>query len=147
MVTIVGTAAGGDNVGRMQIQVSKDSVNWENLGDEMATSTVKRLWKSYTRSYNEADEVYVRIIQAGGGSSVQIYNMFILNEGEKSAELKAQYDAEYQEAIQNGISDVNMSGKVLEGVYNLNGMRIEGMQPGLNIVVRQDGTVRKVLVK
>ena len=147
VVTIVGTAAGGDNVGRMQIQVSKDSVNWENLGDEMATSTVKRLWKSYTRSYNEADEVYVRIIQAGGGSSVQIYNMFILNEGEKSAELKAQYDAEYQEAIQNGISDVNVAAKVLEGVYNLNGMRIKGMQRGLNIVVRQDGTVRKVLVK
>ncbi len=146
VVTIVGTAAGGDNVGRMQIQVSKDSVEWTNLGDEMNTSTVKRLWKSYTRSYNETGEVYVRIIQAGGGASVQIYNMFILNEGEKSQELKAQYDAEYNEQM-NGIRTVSTANKALKGIYNLSGVRMNGMQPGLNIIVGQDGSVKKVLVK
>ena len=146
VVTVVGTAAGGDNVGRMQIQVSKDSVEWTNLGDEMNTSTVKRLWKTYTRSYNESDEVYVRVIQAGGGSSVQIYNMFILNEGENSLALKSQYDAEYEEQM-NGITTVSTTGRALKGIYNLSGVRLSGMQPGMNIVVGQDGTVKKVLVK
>jgi len=147
VVTVVGTAAGGDNVGRMQLQVSRDSLEWTNLGDEMNTSTVKRLWKSYTRSYEEADEVYVRIIQAGGGASVQIYNMFILNEGEKSLELKNQYEQEFNEVVGDGILTVNSNGRAMKGIYNLNGIRREALQPGLNIVVSGDGQVRKVLVK
>lgn len=146
IATVVGTAAGGENVGRMQIQVSKDSVEWTNVGEEMTTSTVKRLWKTHVRSYNETDEVYVRIIQAGGGSSVQIYNMYILNEGEKSLELKNQYNQEYEEAI-TGIQNIQNTTKAAMGIYNLNGMRQQNMVRGLNIVVNGDGTVKKVLVK
>ena len=144
VVTYVGTAAGGNNVGRMQVEVSKDSVEWSKLGDEMATSTVKRLWKSYTRSYDEADEVYVRVTQAGGGSSVQIYNIYILNEGENSLVLKQQYDEEFANSGEGqGISDISAA-KAATGVYNLSGMRLGQMQRGLNIVV-SDGKVRKVL--
>ena len=66
LVTYVGTASGGENVGRMVLQVSKDSVAWENVGDVMVTSTVKRLWKGYERSYDGTDEVYVRIMQEAG---------------------------------------------------------------------------------
>ena len=147
IVTIVGTAAGGDNVGRMQLQVSTDSINWENLGEEMATSKVKRLWKSYTNSYNNTDEVYVRLTQAGGGSSVQIYNIYILNEGENSLTLKQQYDAEW-EAVASGIETVNRQGNnTMKAVYNLNGILQNGLQRGLNIVVMGDGTVKKVAVK
>jgi len=146
IATVVGTAAGGENVGRMQIQVSKDSVEWTNVGEEMTTSTVKRLWKTHVRSYNETDEVYVRIIQAGGGSSVQIFNMYILNEGEKSLELKNQYNQEYEEAI-TGIQNIQNTTKAAMGIYNLNGMRQQNMVRGLNIVVNGDGTVKKVLVK
>lgn len=145
VVTYIGTAAGGDNVGRMQLQVSTDSIQWTALGDEMNTSTVKRLWKGYTRSYNGTDEVYVRIIQAGGGASVQIYNMYILNEGENSKALKEQYDAEYEQLL-SGISTVQTT-RAAAGIYNLNGMRQSDLRPGLNIVVSADGQVRKVLVK
>jgi len=141
VVTIIGTAAGGENVGRMQIQVSTDSLEWTNVGEEMTTSTVKRLWKTYTRSYNGNDEVYVRIIQAGGGSSVQIYNMYILNEGETSKALKAQYEEEFTNGIQN-VRAVTPQ----KGIYNLNGMRQEGLRHGLNIIV-EDGKARKVMVK
>ena len=144
VVTIVGTAAGGDNVGRMQVEVSKDSVEWTKLGDEMATSTVKRLWKSYTRSYDEADEVYVRLIQAGGGASVQIYNIYILNEGENSQALKQQYDEEFAASGEGlGISDISAA-KAATGIYNLSGVRLGQMQRGLNIVV-SDGKARKVM--
>ncbi len=147
VVTVVGTAAGGDNVGRMQLQVSKDSLEWTNLGDEMTTSKVKRLWKSYTRSYNEQDEVYVRIIQAGGGSSVQIYNMFILNEGDNSKALKEQYDDEFNQVVGDGILSVSGNGRAMKGIYNLSGVRHDSLQRGLNIIVNADGQVRKVMVK
>ena len=141
VVTIVGTAAGGDNVGRIQLQVSADSLEWTNVGDEMTTSTVKRLWKTYTRSYNGQDEVYVRVVQAGGGSSIQIYNIYILNEGETSKALKAQYEEEFATGVQNVRTAAPVS-----GVYSLNGQRLSGLQRGLNIVV-EDGQARKVLVK
>lgn len=145
IVSIVGTAAGGDNVGRMQLQVSTDSLTWENLGEELTTSKVKRLWKTYTTSYNGTDEVYVRMTQAGGGSSVQIYNMYILNEGEASLTLKKQYDDEWETFV-SGIETVNRQGnKTTKAVYNLNGMRQNGLQRGLNIVVMGDGTVKKVI--
>jgi len=143
VVTIVGTAAGGDNMGRMQVEVSKDSLEWTKIGDEMLTSKVKRLWKTYTRSYDEADEVYVRIIQAGGGSSVQIYNIYILNEGENSLVLKQQYDEEFAQSGQ-GITNVTAP-KAATGIYNLNGIRLNQLQRGLNIVVGNDGKVQKVL--
>jgi len=145
IVSIVGTAAGGDNIGRMQLQISTDSLTWENVGEELTTSKVKRLWKTYTTSYNGTDEVYVRMTQAGGGSSVQIYNMYILNEGEKSLELKKQYDDEWTE-FAAGIETVNRQGnKAMKAIYNLNGIRQNGLQRGLNIVVMGDGSVRKVI--
>ena len=147
IVSIVGTAAGGENVGRMQLQISTDSITWENLGDELTTSKVKRLWKTYTTSYNGSNEVFVRMTQAGGGSSVQIYNMYILCEGEASMTLKKQYDAEW-ETFLSGIETVNRQGnKTTKAVYNLNGMRQNSLQRGLNIVVMGDGTVKKVVVK
>lgn len=147
IVSIVGTAAGGDNVGRMQLQVSTDSITWENIGDELTTSKVKRLWKTYTTSYNGTDEVFVRMTQAGGGSSVQIYNMYILNEGEASLTLKQQYDAEW-ETFASGIETINHQSKSsVKAVFNLNGIRQNGLQRGLNIVIMSDGTAKKVVIK
>ena len=146
LVSYVGTAAGGENVGRMVFQVSTDSVTWENVGDIMATSTVKRLWKGYERSYEGTDEVYVRIVQEGGGSSVQIYDIYVLNTGENSVALKAQFDEEY--ASYTGIEAITEKcAKVTKGIYNLNGIRQNSLKRGLNIIVKNDGSVEKVLVK
>lgn len=145
LVTYVGTASGGSNVGKMMLQVSTDSLNWTNVGDTLTTSIVKRLWKGYERSYNDADEVYVRITQVGGGSSIQIYDIYVLNAGEKSLELKKQYDDEWQ-AFVDGIETVNRTSmNSVKAVYNLNGIRQNGLQRGLNIVVMGDGSVRKVI--
>ena len=146
-VAYVGTASGGSNVGKMMLQVSTDSLNWTNVGDTLTTSTVKRLWKGYERSYNNTDEVYVRITQVGGGSSIQIYDIYVLNAGEKSIALKKQYDDEY-EAFVSGIESVNRTsvGSV-KAIYNLNGIRQNGLQHGLNIVVMGDGSAKKIVVK
>lgn len=146
LVSYVGTAAGGENVGRMVFQVSTDSVTWENVGDIMATSTVKRLWKGYERSYEGTDEVYVRIVQEGGGSSVQIYDIYVLNTGDSSVALKAQFDEEY--ANYTGIEAITEKYvKMTKGIYNLNGIRQSSLKRGLNIIVKNDGNVEKVLVK
>lgn len=145
LVTYVGTASGGENVGRMVLQVSKDSVAWENVGDVMVTSTVKRLWKGYERSYDGIDEVYVRIMQEGGGSSIQIYDIYVLNAGETSAALKQQFDEEYAAAGIEAIA--NKTAKMTKGIYNLNGIRQSSLKRGLNIIVKDDGSVEKVLVK
>lgn len=147
LVTYVGTAAGGDNVGRMQLQVSADGSTWTNVGDEMTTSTVKRLWKGYVRGYEGTDEVYVRLIQAGGGASVQIYDIYVLNTGEASATIKSQYDEEYN-AYLTGIQTVSEKNtKAAAGIYSINGVRQQSLRRGLNIVVMGDGSVRKVMVK
>lgn len=147
IVTYVGTAAGGDNVGRMQLQVSADGSTWTNVGDEMTTSKVKRLWKGYVRGYEGTDDVYVRLIQAGGGASVQIYDIYVMNTGENSLTLKAQYDAEW-EASGTGIQTISdQKVKAATGIYNINGIRQQSLRRGLNIVVMSDGSVRKVMVK
>ena len=146
VVTHVGTASGGENVGKMLVEVSADSLNWTVVGDTMTTSTVKRLWKSYTRSYEGTDEVYVRVTQAGGGSSVQIYDIYILNEGEQSLIKKAEYDAEFEQA--SGITNVQEACRpATVGIYSLNGMRIGQLRQGINIVVDKTGQVRKVMMK
>lgn len=143
LVTYVGTASG--NEARMVLQVSPDSVTWSNVGDAMVTSAVKRLWKGYERNYEGTDEVYVRIIQESGNTGAQIYDIYVLNTGETSTALKAQFDEEYATA---GIEAIdNKKAKVTKGIYNLNGIRQSSLKRGLNIIVKDDSSVEKVLVK
>jgi hypothetical protein len=60
-------------------------------------------------------------------------------------ELKKQYDDEWTE-FAAGIETVNRQGnKAMKAIYNLNGIRQNGLQRGLNIVVMGDGSVRKVI--
>ena len=99
------------------------------------------LWKTHVRSYDGTDEVYVRVVQAGGGSSVQICNMYILNEGENSKTLKAQYDEEYA-AQATGINELSTNGQTAGKVYNLNGQQVQAPVKGLFIM---DG--KKVVLK
>jgi hypothetical protein len=47
---------------------------------------------------------------------------------------------------QTGISDVLLA-RGIRCIYAPNGKRIEKLQKGLNIVVMNDGTVRKVVIK
>ena len=154
VVSIIGTVSGDKNTGegnsaKMMIQVSNDSINWTNVGDTIQTpggAGKFRLWNSNVRSYNNTDEVYVRVIQVGGSSAQQLWNVYVLSEGEQSLALKQQYDEEYENAM-SGIVNVKSTTKTAQGIYNLNGVRQSALQRGLNIVVAGDGTVRKVVVK
>ena len=143
LLTYVGTSTG--NEAKMMLQVSTDSLTWENVGDAMVTSAVKRLWKGYERNYEGTDEVYVRIVQESGSTGAQIYDIYVLNAGENSAVLKAQFDEEYATAGIEAIA--NKTAKVTKGIYNLNGIRQNNLKRGLNIIVNNDGSAEKVLVK
>lgn len=132
--------------GALIIQKSTDGKNWEQVGDTLTKTGYSRLWKLESVSYTGTDEVYVRVAQpSNGASGPKIYDIYIANTGEKSLELKKQYDDEWQ-AFVDGIETVNyQSNKAMKAIYNLNGIRQNGLQRGLNIVVMGDGSVRKVI--
>ena len=79
-----------------------------------------------------------------GTLGAKIFDIYVANAGEESQKLLDQLNEEYT----NGIQDVSVaSKKVATGIYNFNGIRMNSLQRGLNIVVSGDGNVKKVLVK
>ena len=105
------------------------------------------MWNKSTVSYNGTDKVYVRVTQDVISVGAKVFDIYIANQGEKSNELKAQYDAEYNE-VTTGIQNANkQSQKLTQAIYSLNGVRQQSLKRGLNIVVLGDGSVRKVVVK
>lgn len=129
--------------GPLLVQVSADGENWINIG-EIAKTGKKRMWKMYTNSYDGTDEVYVRVAQETGAAASKIFDIYVANQGEESLKLLNELNQEYATGIQT-VTD--QKAKVMEGIYNINGMRQQSLRRGLNIVVMGDGTVRKVMVK
>jgi len=120
--------------GTLDIQTSADGETWETL-ETLKLADTQRYFKRTKASYESADEVYVRVAQTAGGTKAQIYDIYILNNGEKSK-------AYSEEAV--GISNVKnvFAGKA--AIYNLNGVRQQSMKRGLNIVI-ENGKARKVM--
>ncbi len=109
--------------------------NWQTLGDTIKIEDRNRLTSNFTRSYEGAEEVYVRAYLCDNNSKAGFYDIYIANQGEKSLEL-----------ISTGITEHKANNnKTTTGIYNLNGIRQNGLQRGLNIVVMGDGTIRKVI--
>jgi hypothetical protein len=132
--------AGNGNEGQiptMQIEVSADGENWTKVGD-VAFSLIKRNWKKTKLSYEGTDEVYVRLLHTAAKSGAQIYDIYVMNNGEKS---KA-----YSEETA-GVSTVKNVVARQAAVYSINGTRLSGMKKGLNIVVDENGKAKKVMVK
>ncbi len=139
--------AGNGNDGeypKMQIEVSADGENWTKIGD-VDYSLIKRNWKRTQLSYDGADEVFVRLLHTQAKSSGQIYDIYVMNNGE--------YSKQYSESALDGIVTVApATGKVVRTeVFSINGTRQAGMTKGVNIVrsTHADGSVttRKVIVK
>ena len=132
--------------GPLLAQVSPDGENWTTVGDEIEKTGYLRMWKKYTRMYEGTDEVYIRIAQQTGGSGAKVFDI-VANQGENSQALLQQLKEEYDAYVQ-GIDETQHKVKTVQaGIYSLNGVRRQALQPGLNIVVYTDGTVRKVAVK
>ena len=133
--------AGNGNDGEiptMQIETSTDGENWTKLGD-VAFSLIKRNWKKTVLSFDESSEVYVRLLHTAAKSGAQIYDIYVMKNGEKSQ----QYSEETM-----GVSEVKSDQRAkVVGIYSINGIRTQQLTRGLNIVVSADGSVRKVMSK
>jgi len=130
--------------GPLLAQVSADGINWTTVGEEIAKTGYKRMWKKYTRMYEGTDEVYVRVAQETGGEGCKIFDIYVANQGEQSQALLEQLNDE----LAAGISEVQVTAQQgMSGIYSLSGARMNGLKRGLNIVVDGNGQARKVLVK
>lgn len=103
--------------------------NWQTVGDTIVMTDLQRLTKNITRSYEGTDEVYVRAYLCDNNSKVGFYDIYIANEDP------------------DGIADVKQTAAGREAIFSLNGMRLTATKRGLNIIRRNDGTIRKVMVK
>ncbi len=138
--------AGNGNEGEiptMQIEVSADGENWTKLGD-VNYSLIKRNWKRTKVSYEENGEVYVRILHTAAKSSGQVYDVYVMNNGE--------YSQTYSESALDAIATLQPEGNIIRTeVYGLDGTRRGTLTKGVNIVRQTyaNGVVstRKVLVK
>ena len=140
-VVVLANMAGGPLVA----QVSEDGENWQTIG-EIAKTGYSRMWSKYTLSYDGTNEVFVRVTEEVASAGPKVFDIYIANAGEQSQELLQQLLDEYNEHL-TGIQTIEQTTKAAAGIYNLNGMRQNGLQRGLNIVVNSDGTAKKVLVK
>lgn len=141
---VVTYVANGNNgsYGILEIQVSKDGVTWDSIGT-VKMSTNYRYYKKTRVSHDVEGEYYVRVAQTGGGSKAQVYDIYILNNGEESKK--------YDPAVESGIENVESTAVatlVADEVYSVNGARLNGLQKGLNIVRKHysDGSVKTVKV-
>jgi hypothetical protein len=90
--------------GPLLVQVSADGSEWTTIG-EIAKTGKSRMWSKYTSSYDGTDKVYVRVTQVEAAGGAKVFDIYIANAGEKSQELKEQYDKEYNEI--GTLGDVN----------------------------------------
>ena len=124
----------------MEVQVSEDGATWTKIG-QLKMAPNQRYFTKTRIAYNEdGKQVYVRLAQTGGSTKAQVYDIYILNNGEYSKK----YDAGTV-----GIEDIQNNGEtVSEEVFNINGVRLNGTRSGLNIIRKQysDGTFKTVKV-
>ncbi len=130
--------AGNGNDGEiphMQVETSADGSTWTKLGD-VDYSLTKRNWKKTLLSYEATDEVYVRILHTAAKSSGQVYDVYVMKNGEKSQQYAEQG---------SGIVSVQPAGNVVRTeLFTADGKRVASAQRGIYLVRRtyQNGSVR-----
>ena len=131
IIAIVGNGNGSGQP-EMQLQVSADGATWNKVGDVKIAST-QRYFKRTRVSYEGTDKVYVRIIHTGGKAKAQVYDIYVRNSAATDP---------------TGISTVESKQQAAQAdnIYNINGVRMQQLQRGLNIVVK-NGEAKKIFVK
>ena len=123
--------AGNGNEGEiptMQIEVSADGQTWTKIAD-VNYSLIKRNWKRTKVAYEGADQVYVRILHTAAKSSGQIYDIYVMNNGE--------YSKTYSESAIDGITEVLPEGGIVRTeIFTVNGAQVSTMGKGVNIIRR-----------
>ena len=142
IVTFVGNGS-GLNHPRADIYVSTDTLseaNWVKV-DTVAISKTQRYIKKSRLSYEGTDKVFVKL--QADFSSVMVFDVIIMNHGDKSQEV-------------TGIKDVTTgneaAGEVVRTmIYSINGTQLGKAAKGINIIkeIYANGAVktRKVMIK
>ncbi len=141
VVTYVGNGNNG-NPGNLEIQVSADGEAWDSIGTVSMAST-QRYYKKTRVSCDKTGEYFVRVWQKSGSTKAQVYDIYVLNNGENSKK----YDASTV-----GIDNVGGSDELVrDEIFSVNGVRLNTIGKGINIIRKHyaDGTVKtvKVMVK
>ena len=133
----------GSPYARLVVEVATDpeaeDAGWKQLGDTIDLNPTRRLYQMYVRSYEETTPVYTRMRTVNNGPRAGIFNIYITNEGEESKKLI--------EEQQTGIMQTTRETAVPTTFYNINGVRLQQMCRGINIVHYSDGTSRKIILK
>ena len=140
VVAIVANANGDKTTlvgkpGVVAVQVSKDSITWEQVGDSLITSSIFRCYKKFEVAYEGTDEVYVRLASIKG-SSQAVHDIYVFNHGEKSAAMKEELAAGIEEVVvaPETVVAVRPVKKVVDGklvivvgdaVYSVTGARLK----------------------
>ncbi len=142
IVSYIGNGTKPENESKITVvfETSTDGYVWESgwtvVGDTVNLVNGGRLVHKVVRSYEGTDEVYVRAYLCANNSKAQFFDIYLANEGEKTQE------------YMTGISEVEPAKEAtISSIYNVNGVRQQQMQRGLNIVRYSNGTIRKVMVK
>ena len=133
----------GSPTPRLVVEVATDAeaddAGWTQLGDTIDLNPTRRLYQMYVRSYEETTPVYTRVRIVNNGPRAGFFNIYITNEGEESKRIIDEQ--------QSGIANVQRSTSNVQRIYSLSGARQNEMRKGINIIVTNDGNVKKVLVK
>lgn len=127
--------------GPLLVQVSADGQQWTTIG-EIEKTGMSRMWSKYTQSYDGTDEVFVRVTEEVASSGPKVFDIYIANQGEQSQALLQQLNEEL-----TGIADVRKPAATAAGIFSLSGVRLNGLQRGVNVVVSADGTAKKVMIQ
>ena len=133
----------GSPAPRLVVEVATDAeaddAGWTQLGDTIDLNPTRRLYQMYVRNYEETTPVYTRVRIVNNGPRAGFFNIYITNEGEESKRIIDEQ--------QSGIANAQRSTSNVQRIYSLSGARQNEMRKGINIIVTNDGNVKKVLVK
>lgn len=105
----------------IEIQVSADGSTWDKVA-ELNMAQTRRYIKRTRVSYEGTDEVYVRLAQTGGGSSGQVYDIYVRNASSEDPTGISELATEKLAGAANGI------------IYNIAGQQVTKAYKGLVII-------------
>ncbi|MBQ8095842.1 MAG: chitobiase/beta-hexosaminidase C-terminal domain-containing protein [Prevotella sp.] len=127
---------------RLVVEVAASNgtgAEWTQIGEPIALPDARRLYCKVVRSYEGATPVFVRTRIVNDVPRAGIFNIYLAYEGEESKRIIQEQST--------GITNVQPSVVLPAGIYSISGTRQNEMRRGLNIIVSQDGSVKKVYVK
>lgn len=75
------------------------------------------------------------------------YGVYAINSANSRNILRSDMSNLVRVPFTDDVENIQTSGRAIEAIYSVDGMRLQSLQPGVNIVRYTDGTCRKVMVK